>query len=71
MVLANPPYVEAKKLKHISNQLKSYSVYAGTADLSSYFFEKGIELCKPKGTLCYINTNKFFNTGYGKPLRNY
>ncbi|MGX9246465.1 Eco57I restriction-modification methylase domain-containing protein [Sphingobacterium multivorum] len=71
IVLANPPYVEAKKLKHISNQLKSYSVYAGTADLSSYFFEKGIELCKPKGTLCYINTNKFFNTGYGKPLRNF
>lgn len=33
--------------------------------------KKGIELCKPKGTLCYINTNKFFNTGYGKPLRNF
>jgi len=71
IVIGNPPYVEAKKLREVSIHLKNYSVYAGTADLSSYFFERGIELCKESGHLCFINTNKFFNTGYGKPLRSY
>jgi adenine-specific DNA-methyltransferase len=69
IVIGNPPYVEAKKLKHISLYLKSYRVYSGNGDLSSYFFELGIKLSKAEGLLCYINTNKFFNTGYGKPVR--
>lgn len=69
IVIGNPPYVEAKKLKHISQFLKSYRVYSGTADLSSYFFDLGINLSKTNGLLCFINTNKFFNTGYGKPVR--
>ncbi|MDD3320075.1 MAG: Eco57I restriction-modification methylase domain-containing protein [Paludibacter sp.] len=71
IVIGNPPYVEAKKLKTISSKLKNYEVYSGTADLSLYFFEKGLNLCTAKGYLCYISTNKFFNTGYGKPLRGY
>ena len=69
IVIGNPPYVEAKKLKHISQYLKGYIVYSGTADLSSYFFELGINLSRTNGLLCLINTNKFFNTGYGKPVR--
>jgi hypothetical protein len=69
VIIGNPPYVEAKKLKHISPFLKRYKVYSGTADLSSYFFEQGLNLCKSSGILSYINTNKFFTTGYGKPLR--
>ncbi|MFZ4724528.1 MAG: Eco57I restriction-modification methylase domain-containing protein [Paludibacter sp.] len=71
IIIGNPPYVEAKKLKSIASQLKSYKVYTGTADLSSYFFEKGLSLCAEKGYLCFISTNKFFNTGYGKPLREF
>ena len=69
IVIGNPPYIEAKKLKHISQQLKTYRVYSGTADLSIYFIEKGLCLCKPMGALCYITTNKFFNTGYGNLVR--
>ena len=71
IIIGNPPYVEAKKLKSIAFQLKDYDVYSGTADLSSYFFEKGLNLCADKGYLCFICTNKFFNTGYGKPLRKF
>ncbi len=71
VVIGNPPYVEAKKLKEIAVNLRDYEVYSGTADLSSYFFEKGTKLCCEKGHLCYINTNKFFNTGYGKKVRQY
>ncbi|MET3501862.1 hypothetical protein ABIC45_003474 [Mucilaginibacter rubeus] len=63
--------MEAKKLKSVSKYLKDYHVYSGTADLSIYFFERGVNLCKEFGIISYINTNKFFNTGYGKPLRSF
>src|SRR5680860_685281 len=63
VVIGNPPYVEAKKLNKIAINLKDYEAYSGTADLSSYFFERGMKLCKTNGHLSYINTNKFFNTG--------
>ena len=69
VVIGNPPYIEAKKLKHISHLLKSFDVYSGTADYSIYFIERGIKLCKPNGSLYYITTNKFFNTGYGMKIR--
>ena len=72
IVIGNPPYVEHKKLKHISSFLKNkYKVYTGSSDLSVYFFEKGFDLLKDNGTFSFINTNKFFNTGYGKALRSY
>ena len=72
IVIGNPPYVEHKKLKHISSQLKPiYDVYTGSSDLSVYFFEKAFNILKKGGVFCYINTNKFFNTGYGKSLRKF
>lgn len=43
IVIGNPPYVEHKKLKEISHQLrKYYSTYSGTADLYVYFYENGV-----------------------------
>ena len=70
IVIGNPPYVEAKKLKYIASTLKKvYTVYSGTADLSIYFNELGINLLSEKGNLSYITTNKFFNTGYGERVR--
>mgnify|MGYP002516093124 CR=1 FL=1 len=72
IVIGNPPYVEAKKLKYIASTLKkSYTVYSGTADLSIYFIEHGMNLLAQNGILSYITTNKFFNTGYGKAVRKY
>jgi hypothetical protein len=70
IVIGNPPYIEAKKLKHIASILKNhFSVYSGTADLSIYFIEQGLKLCKNDGLLMLITTNKFFNAGYGKLVR--
>ena len=71
IVIGNPPYVEAKKLKHIASNLKHYRVASGTADLSIYFAELALNLCKNIGIMFYITTNKFYNTGFGKPLRKY
>ena len=70
VVIGNPPYVEAKKLKYIASTLKDiYNVYSGTADLSIYFVELGNNILSAKGILSFITTNKFFNTGYGLKLR--
>ncbi len=70
IVIGNPPYVEAKKLKYIASTLKNkYNVYSGTADLSIYFVEHGLNILSNNGILSLITTNKFFNTGYGKKLR--
>ena len=70
IVIGNPPYVEAKKLKYIASTLKNkYTVYSGTADLSIYFVELAYNILSTNGILSFITTNKFFNTGYGLKLR--
>ena len=70
IVIANPPYVEHKKLKYISSILKTnFSVYAGSADLYVYFYENGLNLLKKDGVLTFISSNKFIKTSYGEKLR--
>jgi len=70
VVIANPPYIQHRELAYISNFLKeNYKVYSGTSDISSYFFEKFIQVLKLNGIICVISSNKFFKTEYGKKLR--
>jgi adenine-specific DNA-methyltransferase len=72
LLIANPPYIQHRELAHISSYLKTnYSTYSGTADISTYFFEKIIEVLKSKGIFSVINSNKFFNAEYGKKLRSF
>jgi len=72
IVIGNPPYVEAKKLKDVSQTLrKFYSTYSGTADLYVYFYENGVRHLKENGTLIFITSNKFIKTSYGENLRKY
>jgi type II restriction/modification system DNA methylase subunit YeeA len=72
VVIGNPPYVEAKKLKDVSKTLcKFYSTYSGTADLYVYFYENGIKQLNKNGTLIFITSNKFIKTSYGENLRKY
>jgi adenine-specific DNA-methyltransferase len=72
IVIGNPPYVEHKKLKHISSELKKYySTYSGTADLYVYFYEFGIRALRTSGTLVFITSNKFIKTSYGENIRKY
>ena len=72
IVIGNPPYIQNKKLAYISDYLRQiYATFNGIADISICFFEKGISLLKDKGQLCYINSNKFFISEYGKQLREF
>ena len=70
VIISNPPYIEHKKLKSISNFLKNkFKTYCGTADLYVYFYEISINLLKNNGVLSFISSNKFFKTKYGFNLR--
>ncbi|MBO4942924.1 MAG: N-6 DNA methylase [Muribaculaceae bacterium] len=70
IVIANPPYVDAKKLKSQSKILKdNFLIYNGAADLYTYFYERGIKLLVPNGILTYITSNKWIRSDYGENLR--
>ena len=47
VVIANPPYVRQEEFKEIKEDLAlHYECYTGTADLFTYFFERGVKLLK-------------------------
>ncbi len=69
-VIGNPPYVRQETLGSQKDYFqKHYQTYAGTADLYTYFIEKGINLLRPGGYFSYIVANKWMRANYGKPLR--
>ena len=73
IVIGNPPFVRQEEIKPLKPVLKSqnYECFNGVADLYVYFFERGIQLLKPDGLLCFICSNKYFRSGYGEGLRKY
>ena len=69
-VIGNPPYVRQELLGDFKDYFqRKYKVYHGTADLYSYFFERGISLLNETGLFGIIVANKWFRTNYGEPLR--
>jgi type I restriction-modification system DNA methylase subunit len=68
IIIGNPPYVRQEKVKY-KNSLKNYRIYSGTADLLTYFFERGIDLLAANGTLSLIVSSKFGRALYGEKLR--
>jgi type II restriction/modification system DNA methylase subunit YeeA len=72
VVIGNPPYIRQEELGTLKRLLQNnYKVFAGTADILVYFFERGLSVLKESGSLCMITSNKFMKTNYGKNLRNY
>ncbi len=70
IVIGNPPYVRQELLGEQKQYFEShYRVYHGTADLYSYFIEKGIGLLNKNGVLGIIVANKWMRANYGEPLR--
>ena len=73
ILIANPPYIHLEHIKDRSAIYKKlkYSTYEARGDIYALFYERGIELLKDNGVLCYITSNKWMRAGYGKSLRNY
>lgn len=72
IVIANPPYISVEKFSRTSFQEQwkaQYRTYASRGDIYCFFYERGINLLKGNGTLCFISSNKFMRAGYGEGLR--
>ena len=70
-VIGNPPYVRQETLGQAFKAYakKTYDTYAGTADLYTYFIERGVNLLGEGGAFSIIVANKWLRARYGKPLR--
>lgn len=72
IVIANPPYISVEKFSRTAIQAswrEMYITYSSRGDIYCFFYEQGISLLKQQGVLCYISSNKFMRSGYGKGLR--
>lgn len=68
-IIGNPPYVRQETLGALKDYFKDYAVYHGSADLYTYFIEKGLNLLNNNGFFSYIVANKWMRANYGNPLR--
>lgn len=74
IVIGNPPYIQ---LQNNGGELAKlyegcgYSTFARTGDIYCLFYERGWQLLKKKGHLCYITSNKWMRAGYGEKTREF
>ena len=74
IVIGNPPYIQ---LQNDSGKLAklyadcNYKTFARTGDIYCLFYERGYQLLKPNGHLCYITSNKWMRAGYGEKTRDF
>ena len=74
VVIGNPPYIQLQaergKLATLYEPC-GFETFNRGGDIYCLFYERGHHLLKPKGTLCYITSNKWMRAGYGEELRMY
>src|SRR6218665_1601897 len=74
IVIGNPPYVQLQKNDgSLSKQYEKvgYQTFERTGDIYSLFYERAWQILKPKGTLCFITSNKWMRAGYGESTRKF
>lgn len=74
IVIGNPPYVQLQKEGgRLAKMFEKagYRTFERTGDIYSLFYEKGVELLKSKGHLCFITSNKWMRAGYGESTRKF
>lgn len=74
ILIANPPYIQLQKdggrlAKLYENQ--NYQTLSRRGDIYTLFYEKGLDLLKDNGILCFISSNKWMRAGYGEKVREY
>ncbi len=69
-MVANPPYVRQEWLApykpHFEAVFKSYD---GTADIFTYFFERGLQVLRDGGRLAFITSGSWVRANFAAPLR--
>ena len=74
IVIGNPPYIQLQNNGGELAQLYEdcgYSTFARTGDIYCLFYERGWQLLKYNGHLCYITSNKWMRAGYGEKTRGF
>lgn len=72
IVIGNPPYIQLQADKGKLAKLYEncgYKTFANSGDIYCLFYERGWQLLKQEGNLCFITSNKWMRTGYGEGLR--
>ena len=49
----------------------NYETFDRTGDIYCLFYERGIQISKDNGILCYISSNKRMSAGYVEKMRNF
>ena len=74
IVIGNPPYIQLQndggKLAKLYADC-NYKTFARTGDIYCLFYERGHQLLKSNGHLCYITSNKWMCAGYGEKTRDF
>lgn len=73
-VIGNPPYIQLQKDGgSLADMFAKYGyvTYERTGDIYSLFYEKGVNILRPAGLLCFITSNKWMRAGYGKSTRSF
>ena len=73
-VIGNPPYIQLQKDGGKLGNLYepcNFDSFTRTGDIYCLFYEKANQLSKNGGHVCFITSNKWMRTAYGKKLRNY
>lgn len=74
VVIGNPPYVS---LQRFSDEIKrvfskiGYETFSPRGDIYELFYEKGNNVLRRSGSLCFITSNKWLRANYGKSTRNF
>ena len=72
IVIGNPPFIQLQsnggKLANLYVDC-NYQTFARKGDIYCLFYERGHQLLKPNGHLCYITSNKWMRAAYGEKTR--
>ena len=74
VVIGNPPYIQLQKEDGRLGDLYgpcNFDSFIRTGDIYCLFYEKANQLSKSGGHVCFITSNKWMRTAYGKKLRDY
>lgn len=74
IVIGNPPYIQLQSNGGALGKLYQncgYETFASTGDIYSLFYEKGWQILKEGGHLCFITSNKWMRAGYGEKTRQF
>ena len=74
LVIGNPPYIQLQsnggKLGKLYEK-SGYCSFDSKGDVYCLFYERGWQLLKRDGHLCFITSNKWMRAGYGAKLREF